>query len=90
MTNSWAAIGLIIPFCLTSVSAQEEERQLVFPNVVSGFIGDLLFQDILVVLNNGDETLRVDLQIYTNEGAERRPSDVLEVPPGGFSSSVTP
>ncbi len=83
MSNSWVAM-LMVPLFIGGVPAQDPDQLLVFPNLVSGVIGDLLFQDIFVVQNNGDESVQVGLRMYTNEGVERThaPRDMLQVPPG--------
>ena len=67
MSNSWVAM-LMVPLFIGGVPAQDPDQLLVFPNLVSGVIGDLLFQDIFVVQNNGDESVQVGLRMYTNEG----------------------
>lgn len=85
MNHSGLAIGLLVPFLLTAVSAQEEETELYFPNVVSLWLRNGVFEDIFMLYNHGDDEVQAILRIYTDEGLLDS-ENVFNIPGGKLES----
>ena len=88
MKNVIPPAALLTLFFLTSVSAQEEELELYFPNVISGRVGSgpiLLYNNVFVLANDGEEEVQVRLQVFTNDGALDRGAD-LDISGGELES----
>ena len=78
-------VSLLVLSLSVPVQAQEG-RELYFPTVVSGEVADgLMFQDIFILINRGEEAIQTELQIHTNDGTEHS-SYPFEVPPGELRS----
>ena len=84
MRKPLGLVGFVI-LAMGSGAAQSEGGRLIFPTVVSGSAGNLIFQDIFTIFNESEDPLLAQLQIYSNGGDEQQVEE-LEIPPNEFRS----
>lgn len=76
----------ILSLSLSVSKGQEGEVELYFPNLVSGRLGsDLIYNNVLVLANDGDQDVQLHLDVLSNDGGLAE-ENTLEVVAGEIFS----